>query len=199
MSEGIQTTPFRPTDGDRWVDEHGDHLYRYAMSRVGRAEVAEDLVQETLVAALESAFRFEGRSSERTWLVAILRKKLVDLLRRMRGRLASEIPATDEWMDGLYDRTGHWKTAPGRWGDDPSAVLERREFWQAFERCRGALPERMREVLVLRLLEDVSTEEIGEVLSLSPANVWTLLHRARLRLWKCLDRNGHGPISPRKP
>lgn len=200
MSEGVQTTQARPADGERWLDEHGDYLYRYALSRVGRGEAAEDLVQDTLLAALQSAARFEGRSSERTWLVAILRKKLIDRLRRRRGRRPSEFAATDEWVDGLFDRTGHWKHAPGVWGGEPSATLERREFWQAFDRCRTALPERMRRVLVLRLLEDVSVEEIGEALMISAANVWTLLHRARLRLWKCLDRNGEGPVpQARKP
>jgi RNA polymerase sigma factor (sigma-70 family) len=88
MSEGRTTSP---ADAARWVDEHGDALYRYALGRVGRADVAEDLVQETFLAALRAAGSFAGRSSERTWLTGILKNKLIDRLRREgRSRPATE-------------------------------------------------------------------------------------------------------------
>jgi RNA polymerase sigma-70 factor (ECF subfamily) len=181
-------------DPTRWVDDHGDCLYRYALARVGRPEAAEDLVQETLLAALEGAASFAGRSSERTWLVGILRNKLIDRLRRQgRVRPASDLGGADDWLESLYDATGHWKDTPGRWGADPAALLERREFWEAFESCRQSLPERLREVLSLRLLDDVPAGEVCRALGITATNLWTLLHRARLRLWDCLDRKGLGP------
>jgi RNA polymerase sigma-70 factor (ECF subfamily) len=185
--------PAAPPDPSRWVDEHGDCLYRYALARVGRPEAAEDLVQETLLAALEGAASFAGRSSERTWLVGILRNKLIDRLRRgWRVRPASDLGG-DEWLEGLYDGTGHWRPAPGRWGADPAELLQRREFWEVFERCRKELPERLREVLSLRLLDDVPAGEVCQALGISATNLWTLLHRARVRLWNCLDKKGLGP------
>jgi RNA polymerase sigma-70 factor (ECF subfamily) len=95
-------------------------------------------------------------------------------------------------VDGLYDRTGHWNTAPGRWGANPIELLERREFWEVFHRCLRSLPERLREVLSLRLLDEVPAAEVCQVLAISAANLWTLLHRARLRLWHCLDSKGLG-------
>ena len=190
MSDG------RPADAARWVDEHGDALYRYALGRVGRADVAEDLVQETFLAALRAAGTFAGRSSERTWLTGILKNKLIDRLRREgRSRPATDLGAPDDWLDGLYDATGHWRSPPGAWGADPAALLERREFWEAFERCRAGLPDRLREVLSLRLLDGVPAADLCAALGITANNLWTLLHRARVRLWQCLDRQGLGPLA----
>jgi RNA polymerase sigma-70 factor (ECF subfamily) len=186
------------------VDEHGDYLFRYALARVGQAEVAEDLVQETFLAALRALDSFAGRSSERTWLTSILKNKLIDRLRQQhRTLVAADVGMTDAWLDNLYSRHGLWRRTltPGRWGKNPAELLEQREFWEAFEQCRGALPERMREVLSLRLLDDVPAAEICEALGISLNNLWTLLHRARMRLWHCLDRKGLGgrPSSSGKP
>ena len=203
MSQEPPTPPRTRPDPAGWVDEHGDYLYRYAFARVGRAEVAEDLVQETFLAALRALDSFAGRSSERTWLTSILKNKLIDRLRQQqRTPIAADLGLTDAWLDGLYDRTGHWRrrAAPGKWGKNPVELLEQREFWQTFEQCRAALPERLREVLSLRLLDDVPAAEICQALGISANNLWTLLHRARVRLWQCLDRKGLGERpSPEKP
>jgi RNA polymerase sigma-70 factor (ECF subfamily) len=176
------------------VDEHGDYLYRLALARTGRTEAAEDLVQETLLAALRYAGTYAGRSSERTWLTAILKNKYIDQLRRQRrAPFAADAAGTDSWLEGLYDRSGHWRSPPGAWGTDPAALLESREFWDAFEACRRALPERLREVLSLRLLDEAPAAEICKALDITATNLWTLLHRARVRLWQCLDRRGLAP------
>lgn len=196
MHEEHGTPPSPATDPARWVDAHGDYLYCFALARVGRPDVAEDLVQETLLAALQSAGRFAGRSSERTWLTGILNNKLVDRIRRSRrAGAASDLEAVDDWVESLYDRTGHWRAPPGRWGEDPADLLARREFWDAFERCLAALPERFREVLSQRLLDDVPAADVCRTFGITPTNLWTLLHRARLRLWQCLDGNGRGPLA----
>ena len=168
----------QPSQPERWLAEHADHLYGYALLRVGRAELAEDLVQETLLAAFESRTTYAGRSSERTWLVGILKHKLVDRLRReSKVAATSELGLTDQWLDALYDQTGHWADPPGRWGVDPAQIVEQREFWEAFERCRAGLPDRLREVFSLRLLDNVPAEEVCGALDISAANLWTLLHR----------------------
>jgi RNA polymerase sigma-70 factor (ECF subfamily) len=188
--------PAAAPDASRWVDEHGDALYRYALGRVGRTDVAEDLVQETFLAALRAAEKFAGRSSERTWLTGILKNKMIDRLRREgRSRVATDLGAPDDWLDGLYDATGHWRSPPGAWGADPAVLLERREFWEAFERCRAGLPDRLREVLSLRLLDGVPAADLCAALGITANNLWTLLHRARVRLWQCLDRQGLGPAA----
>jgi RNA polymerase sigma-70 factor (ECF subfamily) len=196
MSEGREPPQPAAADPERWVDDHGDYLFRYARARLGSVELAEDLVQETLLAALQSVDRFAGQSTERTWLTRILKNKLVDRLRRGgRVQAASDLGDDSDWVDSLYDRGGHWKTPPGRWGTDPVAVLQHREFWSAFERCLMNLPDRLRSVLSQRLLDQVPAPKVCEDLGISANNLWTLLHRARLRLWHCLDRDGLGPLS----
>jgi RNA polymerase sigma-70 factor (TIGR02943 family) len=178
---------------ERWVDEHGDYLYRFALARVDGPEAAEDLVQETLLAALTAAPSFAGRSSERTWLTGILKNKLVDRLRQVqRGGLVVDPGQPDECLDGLYDRSGHWKAGPREWGDDPAKTLQSLEFWDAFRHCHSQLPGRLREVFSLRLLDDLPAPEVCQVLGITATNLWTLLHRARVRLWRCLDQTGFG-------
>ncbi|HLJ96633.1 MAG TPA: sigma-70 family RNA polymerase sigma factor [Gemmataceae bacterium] len=185
--------PHRP-DPACWVDEHGNYLYRYALARVGSPEAAEDLVQETFLAALAAVDRFAGRATERTWLTGILKHKLIDRVRHChREAILTDLSQADDWLNQLYDWTGHWKAAPGRWGSDPVELLQQEEFCQAFERCRQALPARLREVLSLRLLDDVPATEICQALGISATNLWTLLHRARLRLWHCLEQKGLVP------
>jgi RNA polymerase sigma-70 factor (ECF subfamily) len=169
--------------GERWLQEHGDSLFRYALVRVRCSATAEDLVQQTLLAALQAPF--DGRSSERTWLIGILRNKLFDRLRR-----SEPVQESDGWLDEQYDWTGHWRRPPVRLSADPVGEVERREFWEALENCLAALPERLRIVFSMRFLEEESTDEIGAALAVTSVNIWKLLHRARVRLSDCLSRKG---------
>jgi RNA polymerase sigma-70 factor (TIGR02943 family) len=179
---------------ERWLDEHGDYLYRFALARAECPETAEDLVQETLLAALKAAPSFAGRSSERTWLTGILKNKLVDRIRQsQRGRLLVDLGQPDECLSGLYDRAGHWKAGPRKWVGDPAKTLERQEFWEAFQHCLAHLPDRLREVFSSRLLDEVPAAEVCQALGISATNLWALVHRARVRLWRCLDKTGFGP------
>src|SRR5262245_25062900 len=141
----------RASDPATWVDQHGDYLFSCAMALVGRSDVAEDLVQETLLAALGRSDRFEGRSSLRTWLGAILRHKALDRLRRMgrqaRGHDADQ--ALQRHVDGQFTSAGAWRTAPGRWGADPESVLEQAEFRAALAECISRLPPRVADAFLL--------------------------------------------------
>jgi RNA polymerase sigma-70 factor (ECF subfamily) len=176
------------------VEKYGDYLYRFALARVGSPDAAEDLVQETFLAALKAVPSFAGWSSERTWLTGILKNKMVDRLRQtQRTLLVADLGRPDECLDELYDRVGHWKAGPREWQGDPAGALERQEFWEAFQHCFGGLPDRLREVFSLRLLDAVPAPEVCQGLGISATNLWTLLHRARVRLWRCLDRTGFGP------
>ncbi len=180
-------------DPDRWVDEYGDYLFRYAFLRVSRRDVAEDLVQETFLAALRGGDSFVGQSAERTWLTGILNNKIVDRLRQnTRVRTESDLGA-DVGIDSLFDQSGHWRKPPREWGGDPCELLQRREFWEAFERCRGGLPERLREALSLRLIDGLDADVVCSALGITAPNLWTMLHRARVRLLLCMDLRGLNP------
>jgi RNA polymerase sigma-70 factor (ECF subfamily) len=182
------------SDPEAWVDQHGDYLYRYAMLRVQSRVVAEDLVQETFLAALTAQKRFAGQSSERSWMVGILKHKIIDRFRKE----IREKPAEDPlFVDGTedeasFDAAGHWKldqTAPLDWPDHPGAVLERKQFWSSLQRCVGLLPPTMAQVFTLREVDEVESEAICDMLKISSSNLWVLLHRARKHLRQCLE--GH--------
>ena len=168
---------------DEWLNQYGDALYRYALDRLRRPHEAEEAVQETLLAALKARGQFQGRSHPRTWLLTILKRKVVDRLRTA-ARRAPETSLDD--LDAWFDAGGHWRKSPRDWGD-PAAAAERSEFWTVVHGCLAKLPPRMAEVFTLRTLDDCETTEVCRELAISPHNLWVLLHRARLRLVRCLD------------
>lgn len=178
-------------DPDQWVDQFGDLLYRYAIHHLRRSDAAEDAVQETFIAALRARDSFQGRSSPQTWLVGILKKKIFDAMRKQyRERPVSEP------VDGLHEafsenaffKWGHWVNPPSAW-NSPEKALEDDEFWVTLNQCMEGLTPSMSEAFSLRTLEDCPTEDICNILNISPTNLGVLLHRARLRLRQCLENN----------
>jgi RNA polymerase sigma-70 factor (ECF subfamily) len=193
MAEAQHRGRHLPTNPAKWVDEYGDYLFRFALSRLRRRETAEDLVQETFLAALGARDRFAGASSERTWLVGILKRKIVDHVRRKgHVQLVSDLSASDQWVEALFDERGNWKKKPGKWPDDPSAAFEKQEFWAIFTACLRKLPDRLANAFTLREVEELDSLEICKVLNISANNLWVMLHRARLGLWRCLEVNWFG-------
>lgn len=176
-----------------WLDRHGDLLYRYALWRVRDADTAEELVQETLLAGLRGQAQFSGRSSQRTWLVGILRRKIVDHFRRA-GRQVSDDVALhlDQVLADDFDRRGIWKAALGKWPQDPAQTMEQREFWDALKDCFSRLPPALGDVFALREMEELPSQEICKILSITPSNLWTQLHRGRRLLRRCLELNWFG-------
>jgi len=170
------------------ITDHGDALYCYALQRVHNPDVAEDLVQETLLAALASKGSFVGRSAERTWLIGILKHKLVDHLRKLiRYQPLTELQSEDD-LDP-FDENVHWKMRVSRWQCDPHVTIDNSEFQEVFASCLSQLPPRIAQVFWLYEAESVSSKELCEKLGISPTNVWTMLYRARLRLQRCLSLN----------
>jgi len=192
MTEPQLTESNEGLDPARWLEKYGDYLYRYALTRLNRAQAAEDLVQETFLAAFQARSRFAQASSERTWLVGILKHKIVDHLRKSQRELPwSGIGATDNLLDELFDARGHWKKSV-RPAPSPGAAFERQEFWDTMASCLGQLPEHLAQAFVLREMDEQDTPEICKVLDVTPTNLWVMLHRARLRLWKCLEIHWFG-------
>jgi len=190
-------------DPEHWVDDHGDYLYQYAFSRLRDPIRAEDFVQETLLAALKSHERFQGRSTERGWLTGILKHKILDHFRKA-GR---EISFTDlnfylAEEDQTFDHqgmAGHWVAdqAPSDW-TRTGEPMDRGAFWEALDRCTGKLPRRHAQVFLLREVDQLPGEEICSILNISPNNLSVMLHRARLALRHCLDISWFGKAAPTK-
>lgn len=174
------------------MDRHGDALFRFAMTRLGDRELAEDAVQDTLLAALEARDRFAAASSERTWLVGILKHKVVDSIRRSaRDKREPQAAVDDEVMAAIFSR-GYWRSRPSQWAGDPEATTERREFREALMRCLARLPEGLGRAIRLREADRLETPAICDILGVTPTNLATLLHRARARLRRCLDATWFG-------
>jgi RNA polymerase sigma-70 factor (TIGR02943 family) len=177
-----------PSAAAAWLGDHGDTLYRYALRRVRDPDVAEDLVQDTLLAALAARNSFAGGSSERTWLIGILKHKLVDHLRKSIRRQPSGELESEDRLDP-FDKNGHWKVRVRRWQCDPRETAENAEFQKVLASCLSKLPPRTAQVFWLHEAESMSSKDLCKELELSPTNLWTMLHRARVGLQRCLSAN----------
>lgn len=182
------------------IETHRTYLVRYALSQLRDAQLAEEAVQEALLSALESIGSFKGGSSLRTWLTSILRFKVIDLQRRAvkeraNTELREEVAAAEDegWLDDLFDETGHWRAAPAAWSD-PEAALDQRRFWEAFETCLSGLPAGAGRVFFRREVLGDETAAICADEGITANNCWVILHRARLSLRACLERNWFGKV-----
>lgn len=193
MNEDYRTILNQP---ERWVDLYGDYLYSYALGRLSDKTAAEDIVQETFLAALKARDKFSGNSSVQTWLVGILKHKIIDHLRK--AYKADDTineekfhKFADFWKAGKWK--GHWigEIGPIEW-DNPHTFLENKQFWEVFNKCLAELPPKFAAVFKLREMEEEPTEKICNDIGLSSTNVWVILHRCRKQLRKCLEFNWIG-------
>jgi len=180
------------------IESHRPYLLRYALSQLRDGQLAEEAVQEALASALESIATFGGKSSLRTWLTSILRFKVIDLQRRLVAERANVsidedrlVEDHEAWLDEMFDETGHWRTPPQAW-NDPEAALEQRRFWQAFEMCLDGLPAAAGRVFFKREVLGEETPVICSEEGITSSNCWVILHRARIALRNCLERNWFG-------
>ena len=179
-----------------WVDEHGDYLFRYAIVRLRDESVAEDAVQETLLSAIQAVDSYAGKSNERTWLTSILKHKIIDHFRKHSREVPLDPAETDlSEFDPLFERQDefkdHWNDylSPRIWQRSPDAALQEGEFFGVLQNCMSKLPERVAHVFSLREMNELETDEICEILSLSSSNFWVMMHRARMALRRCIEIN----------
>jgi RNA polymerase sigma-70 factor (ECF subfamily) len=190
-----QPPPFSTSiNPHEWVDQHGDYLFRYALIRVRNETVAEDLVQETLLAAFKSTDRYDGETPERAWLTGILKHKVLDHFRRQsRERTITPETSLPEELESRFDDLGLWKrepeSGPADWTANTPSLIERQEFMMALKQCLGRLPTLCADAFVLREIEAIASDRIQELLGISASNFWVLMHRARMQLRLCLERN----------
>ena len=174
----------------KWVSDYGDMLYRYALPRVNDRETAKDLVQETFLAAWRNYDNFKGEISEKNWLFAILKNKIIDHFRKASTRLTDSLPGiADE--DAYFDDAQHWTrvAAPQDWNFDTDAPIERKEFYKVLQMCKGKLKEIQNIVFTMKYLEGWESEDICKELNITASNYWVLIHRAKLQLRDCLEKN----------
>jgi RNA polymerase sigma-70 factor (ECF subfamily) len=174
------------------LDRHRRYLIRIAQLQLRDADLAEDVVQETLVAALGARDGFSGRSSVKTWLTGILKHKIVDAIRQKQRQPVTAATFDDETdreaFDPLFKDDGSWHAPPADWGD-PESALARREFMDVMELCLERLPPNTARVFVMREVMELETEEICKELAITANNLWVILYRARMALRQCLEQN----------
>ncbi|MBC7700364.1 sigma-70 family RNA polymerase sigma factor [Aquabacterium sp.] len=167
-------------------------MVKFAQMHLSDVHLAEDAVQEALAGALVGAQRFAGRAALKTWVFAILKHKVADVLRHKQRMVDASSLCKENEEDAtndLFDRRGHWlsDSRPTAW-DNPQACLEQQQFWLIFEACLDGVPAQLSRVFMMREFMGFETDEICETVGITSANLFVMLHRARLRLQECLGQ-----------
>lgn len=192
------TAPSGQSDPERWLGLYGDALFRYALARLHDRTRAEDAVQECLLAALSARSNYRGEAAERTWLFGILKHKIADQFRRASREVSiADDDEAEALIEETFDRNGAWQTRPLAW-DEPVAGIERDEFWRMLNRCIEALPATLGTTLQMVEVDELSSEDACKALDISATNLWVRLHRARLKLRDCIERNWFVPGNRRQ-
>jgi RNA polymerase sigma-70 factor (ECF subfamily) len=180
------------SDPAKWVDLYGNYLYRFALGRLRNKQEAENVVQETFLAALKGKDSFSGRSSERTWMIGILKHKIIDYFRKKyRETPVTDLQTDQEQMtiDSFFDQTEHPLKYPSDWEANPRELSSNHEFWLVLEECMKKLPQATALAFSMREIDQMKTEEICQTLNITPTNLWVMMHRARLQMRGCLEEN----------
>jgi len=177
---------------EKWIENYSDEMYRYALSKSGDHDLSEDLIQETFLGALASMENFKGDSSEKTWLYSILKFKIADYYRKAstKNELSNTL-SNNDYSDYFFDEHGEWQeqTSPNEWSINASEALENQELGLILTNCIDKLPNTQRQLINLKLIEEEETENVCKQMQLSSNNFWTSIHRAKLVLRDCVEKN----------
>ncbi len=174
---------------ETWVDLYADYLFNYAIGRISDAEVAKDLVQETFMAGLKSAKNYKGDAAERTWLIAILKRKVIDHYRKINSKkgkaevrmnYSSQTDAEGDWLE---------EQVADPFSSFENSDIENEELGLAIQSCISKLPKKQALVFTMKTIQGISTEDICNELDINPSNLWVMIHRARTALMGCLNQN----------
>ncbi|MBE7629775.1 sigma-70 family RNA polymerase sigma factor [Tenacibaculum piscium] len=184
-----QTNKSNTLTPDKWVDLYADYLFKYAISRVNDANISKDLVQETFFAGLKSAKNFQGKASEKTWLISILKRKIIDYYRKINSTKGKAEVRMNFYESG--ENQGDWieECIPQDWNSDIEKNIENEELKTQLEHCINSLPEKYAIVFRMKTIQEFETEEICKELGITPSNLWVIIHRARTQLRNCMEKN----------
>ncbi len=182
---------------DSWVDNYTDYLYNFAFYKVGKKEEAEDMVQETFLSAYKGRETYNGAASEKTWLMAILKNKIIDYYRKpkLTDSFSTYLDQTeDSFQNSFYNLDNH-----GRWNEDidenyfskaADGYLVSKEFQKFLSICLEKMPPKLKAVFVSKYLEDEKSEKICKEFNITPSNYWVIIFRSKTLLRNCLEKKG---------
>jgi len=175
-------------DPNKWVDRYSDYLFNYAIVRVNNRDIANDLISETFLAGLKSMKNFKGEATERTWLISILKRKVIDHYRKInskKGRAEVRIKYNDP------DSEGDWLEEQVSDPFDKTAEdsLENEELGLAIYNCLDTLNEKQAEIFKMKTIDNYDTEAICNAFDITPSNLWVIIHRARKSMAECMEKN----------
>ncbi len=183
-------------DDPQFLQSLRKKMLQFATLQLGDGQLAEDVVQDAMLGAVQGQARFAGRAALKTWVFAILRNKIIDHLRQQQRRRRSgetDFETAGEDGEGNFSAHGFWLSSarPQPWRD-PEASYEQQQFWQIFEACLERLPPNQARIFMMREFLGLETAEICQQAEASQSNVFVMLHRARLGLRRCLEINWFG-------
>lgn len=175
-------------DPEKWVDRYSDYLFNYTIVRVNDREVANDIISETFLAGLNSMKNFKGEASERTWLISILKRKIIDHYRKSnsnkgQAEVKMNFPNSENEGDWLEERVADLSDMTAE------DQMENRELGLAILDCLDQLNEKQAKIFKMKTIDGLDTETICNEFNISPSNLWVIIHRARTSLAKCLEKN----------
>ena len=173
----------KETNPQIWIEKYRESLFKYALFRLRDADLAEESIQETFLAALQSRKRYQGMATEKTWLISILKRKIYDHFRRIGRDRQFKVPfPMERSRNDVFDPRGIPALKSRIWLSDPSIVYEQKEFLKILKQALSVLPGRTAQAFILRDVIELSSEEICEFMDISICNLYVMVHRARKRL-----------------
>jgi RNA polymerase sigma-70 factor (TIGR02943 family) len=198
MSESLKEKSTSLLNPEKWIDSYADYLYAFAYNRVNDEESAKDLVQETFLSALKARDGFKGEAAEKTWLVSILKRKIIDLYRKKAAHPQQSFEESDQYKVAYSHYfteedfiKGHWNktNAPKPWNIPKKNTIEQKEFKHILAKCLAKLPKVWSSVFSLKYLDEEESDTICKELNISSSNYWVIIHRAKLQMRECLEKN----------
>ena len=169
------------------VSKHSEELLKWAFHKTSSISMAEDLVQDSFLAAAEKISSFKKESSAKTWIFSILNHKIIDFYR---NRASQHISLENDYLSAFFDEDGSWlqEKLPKQWQDEESHLLDNKDFQAILEKCMDALPPKWNTCVKLKYLSEKKGQEICQEIGISPTNFWQVVHRAKLQLRDCIEK-----------
>ena len=176
-------------DPNTWIDKYSDYLFNYTIVRVDDREIAQDLVQETFFAGLKSMKNFKGEASERTWLISILKRKIIDYYRKVNSKKGKAEVRINYANDG--ESEGDWleERVADPFDNNAECEIENTELGAAIHNCISKLPEKQARIFTMKTIQGFDTEAICNEYDITASNLWVIIHRARTAMAECLQKN----------